>query len=394
MKTLDIKPRLISYTLRHATAAIVAKQDARGARKPKNKTPDEDLAGVRQFISSLPAVPSHYCRSSINRRYLPVECGNMSRLYAAYQTAQKEKCLSCVSAAVFKKVFLTEFNIGFHTPKKDKCLLCEKFKNTPEDSRSEELKQKMTEHEAEKIATYEEFKRDQEARNCDAATICVSFDLQKVLNTPYGSSVLLFYSRKYAVYNFSVYESVMRKGYCFVWGEADGRRGAAEMASCLFQWLQAIDRENAASHIILYCDCCSGQNRNRTVVSMLRYALTVLVNVKQITLKFLLTGHRYMPADSIHSTVERFTRKRTVWAPSEWETVIRMARHNPGPYEFIKMSNESFKNWSSVSTTIPIKWSDESGKSVLWKKMRAIDIKKDADFCEIRYEFLFHNHCM
>lgn len=53
---------------------------------------------------------------------------------------------------------------------------------------------------------------------------------------------------------------------------------------------------------------------------MLHYALTVLVNVKQITLKFLLTGHTYMPADIIHSTIERFTRKRTVWAPSEWET--------------------------------------------------------------------------
>jgi hypothetical protein len=68
MKTLDIKERLISYTLQHATAANVAKQDARGAHRPKNKTPDEDLTGVRQFISSLPAVLSHYCRSTTNRR--------------------------------------------------------------------------------------------------------------------------------------------------------------------------------------------------------------------------------------------------------------------------------------------------------------------------------------
>jgi hypothetical protein len=177
----------------------------------------------------------------------------MSRLYAIYQAAQKEKCLICVSPAVFKRVFLTEFN-SFHTPKKDKCLLCEKFKNTAVDSRSEEMKQKMAEHEAEKLATYAEFKRDQEARNSDAATISASFDLQKVLNTPYGSSVLLFYSRKYAVYNFSVYDSVTRKGCCFVWGDADGRRGSAEIASCLFQWLQKTD---TASHIILRMLCWS-----------------------------------------------------------------------------------------------------------------------------------------
>jgi hypothetical protein len=42
----------------------------------------------------------------------------------------------------------------------------------------------------------------------DSETLCMSFDLQKVLNTLYGDSALLFYSRKYAVHNFSMYESV------------------------------------------------------------------------------------------------------------------------------------------------------------------------------------------
>lgn len=43
-----------------------------------------------------------------------------------------------------------------------------------------------------------------------------SFDLQKVLNTPHGNNMLLFYSRKYAVYNLCFYESITRNGFCFI----------------------------------------------------------------------------------------------------------------------------------------------------------------------------------
>lgn len=48
------------------------------------------------------------------------------------------------------------------------------------------------------------YKRTEIHRNMfsnDNSTVMASFDLQKVLNTPYGQSMLLYYSRKYAVYN-------------------------------------------------------------------------------------------------------------------------------------------------------------------------------------------------
>ncbi|KAJ8897598.1 hypothetical protein PR048_002947 [Dryococelus australis] len=43
------------------------KPDTRWRKSPPNKTPQE-----RKEDSSIPAVPSHYCRQSTNRLYLPV----------------------------------------------------------------------------------------------------------------------------------------------------------------------------------------------------------------------------------------------------------------------------------------------------------------------------------
>ena len=252
------------------------------------------------------------------------------------------------------------------------------------------MKQDYEHHQTEKDATYAEHKHDQELRSENSDVLCVSFDLQKVLNTPYGDSVLLFYSRKYAVYNFSLYESVTRRGFCFLWGEAEAKRGASEISTCLYRWLTSVDKLELAKTVILYCDCCSGQNRNRTVLAMLRYALVNCNYIDAVQLKFLLPGHTYMPVDSIHATVEHFVRKRIVWAPSEWATVIRSARIDPEPYTVITMTNDSFLNWSQIQRAIvPSKCcSDVDNHSLRWKSVRAIAMTKTSRKFKVRYSML------
>lgn len=41
----------------------------------------------------------------------------------------------------------------------------------------------------------------------DFTFVYTSFDLQKMLNTPHGDSMFLFYSRKYTIYNEIFYKS-------------------------------------------------------------------------------------------------------------------------------------------------------------------------------------------
>ena len=81
---------------------------------------------------------------------------------------------------------------------------------------SEKMKQEYDQHIIEKNATYAKHKHDQEL--C-TDVLCASFDLQKVLNTPYGDSVLLFYTRKYAVYNFFQFMSHVHAEAFVTYGE-------------------------------------------------------------------------------------------------------------------------------------------------------------------------------
>lgn len=73
--------------------------DSRGKGRPKNKTDELVLMNVYKFIESLPAVKSHYCRSSSTKKYLPndfesIEC--VFRLYRSNCESNKlKKCVKC-----------------------------------------------------------------------------------------------------------------------------------------------------------------------------------------------------------------------------------------------------------------------------------------------------------
>uniref|UniRef100_A0A6P7GE95 Uncharacterized protein LOC114336292 isoform X1 n=1 Tax=Diabrotica virgifera virgifera TaxID=50390 RepID=A0A6P7GE95_DIAVI len=137
--------------------------------------------------------------------------------------------MDIVGEIIFRKIFHKQFNVGFHIPKKDKCKKCLMFaKNTDPDK----LKEKE-QHEKEKEESYARFKSHKKIHKDDSSTLCVSFGLQKVLNTPYSPSMLLYYSRKLAVYNLCFYESGTRKVFCYYWDESNGKRGANEVATIL-----------------------------------------------------------------------------------------------------------------------------------------------------------------
>lgn len=187
------------------------------------------------------------------------------------------------------------------------------------------------------------------------------------------------------MYNYSIYESVTRRGYCFVWGESDAKRGSNETATCLHH-IKKVDDEKLAKHVILYCDCCSGQNRNRTVIAMIRYFLMNSSHVEKVDVKFLLPGHTYMPADSIHSTIEHFIRRRMIWAPSEWPTVIRLARCDPEPYNVISMTHDKFNDWSIVQkAVVPNILRDSNNELLKWRQVRAVSMDKSLSDIKVRY---------
>jgi len=64
---------------------FTAKTKRRGKKNPLNKTNVVVNKGAEDFIKKLPVVPSHYCRNSTNKKYLPSEYKNISAVYRSLQ---------------------------------------------------------------------------------------------------------------------------------------------------------------------------------------------------------------------------------------------------------------------------------------------------------------------
>lgn len=253
---------------------------------------------------------------------------------------------------MFKNTFRKKFNIEFHQPKKDKCIVCEKYNNTPPEERSVDQERKMKLHKEEKDIIKATFKSDQESSNRNGH-LSTSFDLQKVLNTPHGKkNMLLYYIRKYSCLNFTIYESKTQNTFRYLWGECDGKRGANEICSILSKYVQIVDDRKNIKTLSLYCDLCPGQNKNRQVISMLYVVLQKCSSLDKICLTFLLPGHTMMPVDSVHACIEYKTKKKTVWAPSEWATIITNSRRKPKPYEVDVLQHKNFFDFKAIQEQI------------------------------------------
>lgn len=341
--TLNVSDRTI-YNIVKTASWGSAKEDMRGKCEPSNKTKQSTIDGVIRFIKKLPAVPSHYCRQDSAKVYLPEELKNIPNVYKIYKKEYLDQGCDVVSERIFRKVFEEKFNIGFHVPKKDKCLKCLQYQNTENDP--VKLKEKK-DHEIEKEESYARFKAHKNIYKDDPSTLCASFDLEKVLNTPYAQSMLLYYSRKLAVYNLCVYENGTRKVFCFFWDETNGKRGANEIATILHRYIKSVDARGNIKRLLLYCDCCPGQNRNRTILAMLHTTLQECENLQTLQINFLLTGHTYMPVDSAHAMIENALKKTTIHAPSQWFTVFSTARQDPSPFEVERLMFNEFHRWDS-----------------------------------------------
>ncbi|XP_047041312.1 uncharacterized protein LOC124645543 [Helicoverpa zea] len=339
LNTLDIKQKYLYNIITEATHGS-SKEDSRGKHIPSNKTAEKNLEETRNYIKNLPYLPSHYCRKNSKRFYLPQEFRSLANLYKIYKETMIREDKQIVGERVFQNIF-REFNIGFHIPRKDKCAKCVRLEKDNGQREEEKLA-----HLKDKEETYERFQAHQKIQ--DENILCVSFDLQKVLNTPYGQSMLLYYSRKLAVYNLTFYESRTREGYCYSWTETEGKRGANEVCTILEKYIKMVDDRGSVRHLLLYSDACPGQNKNKIVLACIHICLQNCKNIASIQMNYLLPGHSYMPVDSMHSVIEKSVTNTIIWAPSQWATVFTLARKNPKPYHVEILTHKDFYGWDVV----------------------------------------------
>lgn len=95
-------------------------------------------------------------------------------------------------------------------------------------------------------------------------------------------------------------------------------RGGNEIATCLLMYITILDNGENIDYLNLYCDSCSGYNENCEVISIIKYLLLKKLSfIREIIITYLLPWYTYMPVDSVHTIIERYTENKVICAPSE-----------------------------------------------------------------------------
>ena len=382
--THNVGERTVLYTLKRQEEKGRIR-DKRGRRKDQGtrKISEEDREYIRKHIHSFPAVESHYCRKSSQRKYLEKSL-SIRKMYDLY----KEKCSADHIVPqkywLYDHIFASEFNLGFHKPKKDICTFCDSYSKLSESEKKEQIEEHK-EHLKRKEEAREQKNRDKQIAIENDEVKVLNFDLQKVLITPKLFVTDAYYSRKLATYNLTIYDMKSKGVVCNVWWETEAKRGSCEIATCLYVYNKDA---GAKDEIIYYSDSCTGQQRNLPFCIMCLYSVTNLP-VKIITHNYFEREHSQMEGDSVHATIECATKRSEIYSPSDWVYAIKNAKQKDPKYEVKEMTNNMVLDFKECANhVVTNRRKDDDGDIIKWNKIHSFQYRKDSpNRIYFKYEF-------
>ncbi|CAG9773605.1 unnamed protein product [Ceutorhynchus assimilis] len=96
------------------------------------------------------------------------------------------------------------------------------------------------------------------------------------------------------------------------------------------------------NNLILWSDSCGGQNRNIKMVLLLKCAVEVSTHLKSIELRFLVSGHSFLPNHSDFGDVECVLKRQTkMYSPEDYIQVMKSCRRKH-PIEVVSMEKKNF----------------------------------------------------
>ena len=212
LDTLSITQQWIRTALQKVSSQTgVLELDKRGKHShPQVGEFLEERYKMREFLETLPTMPSHYCRSESNRIYLPPDF-TIRKCFELYKEKRLMNNEEMGSYNTFYDVFKS-LNLSIHNPKKDQCSTCTKFMNAP-NPKTEKM---YIEHEKHLRFKEEARMRKEEAKaiaGIDTKTLCIVFDFQGILMCPKGETSVFYYSRRLSCLNFTIFDVVEKKRY-------------------------------------------------------------------------------------------------------------------------------------------------------------------------------------
>lgn len=376
----QISTQIIELALKKTSSSgVFLEKDGRKGRPAPNATKSEAVEHVKRHIDSFPRMESHYCRKDTKKLYLSPEL-NVSELYRLYvsEYCTKEN-IDPVKDGVFRSVFksydppLTTF-----VPKKDQCTKCNQYRAAEDKSK---FGVEYETHARRKTEAMEMKKKDMCTKEKNEIT--ATFDLQAVLMVPFAGDCQIYYRRKLSVYNFTILDSNL-DGFCYVWDEINGMKGSSEIGTGLVTYMNNLPPD--VKHVTTYSDTCGGQNRNQYVASAMLYIVNK-TNIDTVNMKYMESGHTYLEADSMHSTIERARKHKKIYSTEEWGLLIQMSRKKPKPYDVkIQKFNDIFDLTSLGKVVMHNKTINTKGETVSWLKIKWLKFDKTKPFI-IQYKY-------
>ncbi|CAG9788284.1 unnamed protein product [Diatraea saccharalis] len=352
---------------------ILIKGDDRGRHHNHRVIIDEEMKrSVCDHVKSFAPIESHYTRKDSSKLYLDstLTYTKMFKLYNDWIVLTNAYSNKAMTVRQYTDIVNDHFNIEFHRPKKDQCDECMAYKNCLKPVEETTLLKYYNHIKNKDIARRLKNEDKLRAINSLNDTITAAFDFQKVLSTPHAETSILYYKRKLSVFNFTVFNMGKKTGKCYMWHEGIAKKGANEVASCLYDYIRD-NSEKGIKSFYFYSDNCSGQNRNRVVFAFYLFAAKKF-NVN-IVHRFLEKGHTQNENDSIHALIERCAKNKTIYTPEQWFTLVRWSKESGSPYdvrEIIRNDVLNFKrlldgkNWTK----------NENNNKIYWSKIREVQV--------------------
>jgi hypothetical protein len=309
----------------------------------------------------------------------------MFRLYETWVTPGAIKA----NLRQYRDIF-NSLNIGFHHPKKDQCNVCCSFESISAEVRTAAQIEEHQQHLSNRDVSRNMKNEVKAIAKTDKTHAAACFDFQKILNCPTGEASVLYYKRKLAVYNFTIFDVGSNVGTCFVWDESLAKRGSNEVGSCVMNWMTEKASEGVKQvrvlkivfllftlffkQVTLFSDNCAGQNRNRYIFgAYAHFARKFGVSVAHI---FLEPGHTQNEADSVHALIERTKKNAKIYIPAQWYSLIASAKVNGHPY-VVKEVDQSdiFDLKQFVNDT---NWDkDDKNRKIAWSKVKEVRVQAE-----------------
>ena len=374
--TLGISWRTIHTALEKTNVFGHVEKDARGKHDNHvNKLDGSISERIREHIRLFPAKEGHYVRQSSEKKYLD-ENLNISKMFRMYQEWCDENGYPKGKYYRYNEIFNQEFNISFFTPKKDQCGLCEKYK-VADDVQKQDMRTIYEEHQQNKESVRVKKKADKREAVANEKMCCAVFDLQQQLPCPKVNVGFAFYKRQLNVYNLTIFELDSKQGHCYMWHEGVAARGANEIGSCLYKFLNE-QSQNGIEKVTLYSDCCAGQNRNRFIPLMFMHVVHNSDSLNSITHRFLESGHSQNEGDSMHSVIEKKIRNEEIYVPEQYYDMASTAKVTGRRYIVNEMSDFFDFKSLALSNDLKLNWErNVDGEKVKWSKIKEIEVSRE-----------------